>query len=147
MNKGFLEREASTADGTFGTLLCHSRHYDLPLLLHTLELPWRENQRNISCIPAGEYAVKARSSARFGLHYILENVPGRDGILIHSGNIAGDRASGLSSHVEGCILVGMSRGCIQQQAAVLSSKVALHRLMTFFNNEEFELTVRGPEYG
>lgn len=65
---------------------------------HTLELPWLDNQRNISCIPVGEYHCKKRYSQRFENHFHILNVPNRSYILIHHGNYFRD--------TEGCILVG-----------------------------------------
>ncbi len=74
----------------------------------TLELPWKDNQRNISCIPAGTYEVAKRTHGRyyeaykkrFGHKFSLElkNVSGRGDILIHTGN--------TKEHTRGCILVG-----------------------------------------
>ena len=64
----------------------------------TLELPWLDNQRWISCIPAGNYLVKKRYSKKYGHHFHITNVEGRSWILIHFGNYYGD--------TEGCILVG-----------------------------------------
>ncbi len=54
----------------------------------TIELPWLNNQRRNSCIPEGRYKLRKRYTARFGLHCWVENVPGRDAILIHSFNRA-----------------------------------------------------------
>lgn len=52
-----------------------------------IELPWKKNKRNISCIPAGKYnavAVKRYSNGRYAL-WILD-VPDRSQIMIHTGN-------------------------------------------------------------
>lgn len=51
----------------------------------TLELPWKDNKRNESCIPAGEYLVKLRYSEKYGNHLIVMGVKDRDYILIHAG--------------------------------------------------------------
>ena len=64
----------------------------------TLELPWKENANLISCIPTGKYAVIKRTSPKFGEHFYLTNVPGRDLILIHAGN--------YNTQTHGCILPG-----------------------------------------
>lgn len=109
---------------------------------HSLELPWKENKRNVSCIPPGNYLCSAYHSPKFGQRYLVRNVPDRDGILIHAGNMAGDEAEGLKSDVEGCILLGMSIGTLGTQRAVLSSKVALERFEGFFGFEDFQLNVR-----
>lgn len=51
----------------------------------TLERAWIDNLPLVSCIPAGEYAVKWTKSPRFKRHTLeVMNVPGRRGIRIHS---------------------------------------------------------------
>lgn len=64
----------------------------------TLELPDRDNKKNISRIPAGTYTVKKRKSKRFGEHFHVLDVEGRSLILIHVGN--------YYRQTEGCILIG-----------------------------------------
>lgn len=68
------------------------------LTLTTLELPWKNNEKNISCIPAGNYKLRRRNTPKYGDHLILENVPGRSYVLIHFGN--------FPENTSGCILVG-----------------------------------------
>jgi hypothetical protein len=54
------------------------------------ELPYLDNQRRISCIPAGQYFVRLRypreSATRNYLHLLVQNVTDRDYILFHIGN-------------------------------------------------------------
>src|SRR6185312_11622998 len=69
--------------GTNGSLLINGQYH-----CKTIELPWKDNQTGISCIPEGTYNVKRRISAHLGGHLILENVPKRDLILIHKANDA-----------------------------------------------------------
>lgn len=67
---------------------------------NTLELAWKNNEKNISCIPPGIYVTdKIKSGKRKGDFRVL-NVKNRSGILIHSGN--------YHTHSKGCILVGKS---------------------------------------
>jgi hypothetical protein len=54
----------------------------------TIELPWKGNQQCISCIPEGRYPVVKRSSKRFPSHLWVQDVPERELILFHPGNIA-----------------------------------------------------------
>ena len=63
-----------------------------------LELPWKDNERKVSCIPEGAYKVVRRKSPRFGNHFHIADVPDRSLILIHHGNYTSD--------IEGCLLVG-----------------------------------------
>ena len=87
----------------------------------TLELPWKDNQRNISCIPEGVYKVRLRlareSATRDYLHLLVQDVPNRDWILFHRGNSAKDTS--------GCILVGLG----SQQDFVQNSTLAMDLLM------------------
>lgn len=119
-----IQREPCTDTGTFGVLT-------LPdgWSCHTLELPWRENRRTLSCIPAGRYDLVAHTSPRFGRTYWVRNVPDRSEILIHAGNLAGDKKLGYRTDVEGCILLGEARGVLSRQPAVLSSKPALKEFL------------------
>lgn len=109
--------------------------------LHTLELPWRNNYKNISCIPKGEYNCEVRVSPRFGLVYWIKEVPNRSFILIHSGNWAGDVSKGLKSHVNGCILLGLQKGTLQGQLAVLNSRLATNKFMREMEKEPFVLKI------
>jgi hypothetical protein len=67
-----------------------------------LELPWLNNQHNISCIPEGVYDVEKYSDAKHPNCFWIKNVPNRDGILIHIGNWA----TGKHVDTEGCQLPG-----------------------------------------
>lgn len=59
----------------------------------TIEEPWQDNAKWISCIPEGNYKGYIDTEGKFR----VTNVKGRSGILIHSGLNLG--------HTEGCILV------------------------------------------
>ena len=87
----------------------------------TLELPYRDNQRSVSCIPIGQYKVRMRypreSASRDYLHLLVQDVPDRDYILFHRGNTAKD--------TRGCILVGLG----SQQDIVHNSTLAMDLLM------------------
>lgn len=80
-------------------------------VLHdTIELPWRENQRNISCIPEGRYRLTLYPSKKFGMRLLINNVKGRDGILIHPANDAAKELQGCVAPVTTAI--GFGRGSI-----------------------------------
>ncbi len=68
-----------------------------------LELPFLENAQEISCIPEGVYDCVRIHHKKFGVCFLVENVPGREGILIHIGNYA----SGKKKDTRGCILPGL----------------------------------------
>lgn len=73
--------------------------------------------------------------------YLVEHVPGRSSILIHSGNVAGDVTKGLESDVLGCILLGQVRGTRRGQMAVLLSKPAICSFMAEMDRQPFTLEV------
>lgn len=67
----------------------------------TLELPWINNAKNISCIHEGEYKYTIRDSPSRGRQVVwLKDVYTRTDIQIHPGN--------FTRQIEGCILVGDS---------------------------------------
>ena len=68
-----------------------------------IELPWISNQRNVSCIPEGEYNAIKESHQTKGKVFRLLYVRGRSGILIHKGNYV----AGYVKDSEGCILPGL----------------------------------------
>ena len=58
------------------------------LICHSVELPWKTNQKRNSCVPEGKYELVKRYSAKFKWHLMLMNVPERAYILIHPANNA-----------------------------------------------------------
>ena len=98
-----IQRDPSTYTYTEGLLFI-----DKVLFCKTLELPWKNNEPQISCIPSGEYQIEVQRSnhfsEKFGVDVFLpcvKNVPGRSGVEIHGGNSPADSL--------GCILVGSER--------------------------------------
>ena len=95
-----LIRDTINDVSTMGKLFLNGEEF-----CDTLELPWKQNQRNISCIPAGEYDARLRlpreSATREYIHLLIKDVPNRSYILVHIGNTTSD--------TQGCILVGQSR--------------------------------------
>jgi hypothetical protein len=92
----------------------------------TIELPWKMNQRLISCIPEGRYAMKLRYSKKYAQHLILDSVPNRSLILIHPANNA-------MLELRGCIapvteLTGQGRGSGSRKAMNKLLQVVLPRL-------------------
>ena len=111
-----LIRDTFSKDSTIGELFINGER-----ICDTLENPWRDNQRNISCIPEGEYPVRLRlpreSASRDYLHLLVQDVPNRDWILFHRGNTAKDTS--------GCILVGLGT----EQDVVHNSVLAMDLLI------------------
>lgn len=89
----------------------------------TLELTWRDNRRNVSCIPRGDYDVEVRFSEKHGEHLILKDVEERDFILIHPAN--------YNSQLRGCIAVGRTHTDINgdNELDVTSSRDTMESLL------------------
>lgn len=84
----------------------------------TIELPWRNNKRSISCVPEGRYRLVKRYHHQRGEHLMLANVPQRELILIHPANFALRELQGCIAPVTRC--TGPGKGDY--------SRVALERL-------------------
>ncbi len=124
-----IRRLESTDEGTFGLLTMPG------FRCYTLELPWRNNARRVSCVPVGSYRAAIAQSPRFGRVYLLQGVPGRSAILIHPANVAGDKSMGYDSQLEGCIALGERVGALRNaagklQRAVLVSRPAVRAFMS-----------------
>jgi len=84
------------------------------LVCRTIELPWKDNAPQISCIPEGRYQLVKRHSAKYGHHLLVKRVPKRSYILIHPANVA-------LKELKGCIApvtthTGRGRGSESRKA-------------------------------
>jgi hypothetical protein len=138
-----LHRDPDQTKQTYGTLSIYSGT-DLLFSCKTLELPWLNNQRRISCIPEGTYNVILHNSPKFGKCFWLQDVPGRSEILIHTGNYAGSlNPKTGKSDILGCILVGTGYADLDGDGLkdITSSKVAMDELLRLLTSE-FVLTIQ-----
>lgn len=134
MKTAFLIRDYVGKDCVMGTLYIDGH------IFQTLEPPWKDNRRNVSCIPAEVYNCRymARSSSgKYRNVYHVKAVTGRSGILIHNGN--------LVNHTRGCLLLGTRRGKISRQKAVLNSRTAMNQFVRVLGKESFNLLVLGEQ--
>jgi hypothetical protein len=127
-----LIRDTFTEQSTLGKLYLNGE-----FMCDTLENPYINNERNISCIPHGQYDVRIRvareSATRDYVHLLVQEVPNRSYILFHIGNTAKD--------TKGCILVGLDR----QQDRVNNSKLAMDLLMKeiiYLGGEKINLIIK-----
>ena len=102
--------------GTFGVL-----KLDKELFCFTLEPRDEENASRISNIPAQQYWCQRYSSRKFPDTWQIMDVPGRDKVLFHSGNLA--------KQTEGCILLAQHMGKLQDNRAVLNSGATFQSFM------------------
>jgi hypothetical protein len=114
---------------TFGVLTVNGQ----PRWL-TLERPWLDNEKKVSCIPLGKYKVLPRYSPKFGPTWEVQNVPNRSHILFHAGNVV--------SASLGCILLGGLFGKLDNQTAILRSKAAFEEFLAELKEDtEVELVI------
>lgn len=96
-----LKRETHGYNSTLGTIYVKDRTFN------TIELPWKDNARNISRIPAGVYFYRKTQRYSNGKNCLwLQNVPNRSQILVHVGS--------KPQHSEGCILAPAFEHLYQQ---------------------------------
>lgn len=105
----------------------------------SLELPWNQNKKRISCIPVGEYICNFREIGKYAnksfhvrsINY--DEVHGRSNILIHSGNYRKDTL--------GCILLGQDYLDINDDDLldITNSRITLETLIDL--TKEFKLKI------
>lgn len=140
MKAALLRRLTTSDQGTLGLLQFGAEQ------VRTLELPWRDNKPQRSCIPAGEYTCAIVNSPKFGRVYGVRNVPNRSAVLIHPANLAGDVDLGFDTQLHGCIAPCERTGVMRNSKGVLQlaglvSRPAWNRLMEWGAGDNFTLTI------
>ena len=115
-----LIRDIDTGNETLGRLYC-----DDEWMCYTIERPWKDNERRVSCIPEGTYPLTTKEYGRFYERYklpipILKNTEPRSEILIHPANYARELA--------GCIAVGDKK----TDVSVLNSRKTWFKYLSLF---------------
>lgn len=127
-----LQRIDRYAGGTIGKLFVDGR-----FACFTVELPWKGNRQNVSCIPAGEYDLKWCQSRRFGRCLEVMSVRNRSGILFHAAN--------LQSECKGCIFPATSVGRSDAGYYGCKSQDALQKFERMLpTDSRYCLLVRNP---
>lgn len=129
VQKAYLIRYEQNKCCTFGFIVAGDSSF------HTLELPYRDNKKNQSCIPKGSYPcnyLPRSASGKYRSVYHVRNVQDRSGILIHAGNVP--------DQTKGCVLIGKRRGWLAGVPAVLNSRSALNDFVDLMD-DKFELEV------
>jgi hypothetical protein len=160
MKRALLTRTETGDEGTFGTLKVYNEAGTLVYNCRSLELPWRENRRGLSCAPTGRFLFRKRTdSPKHGTVYEewddpgtpqREDVPDRDCIQIHAANLAGDESKGYVKQLDGCIATGKTVALFRagvkpagalDQRGVTESAAALAEMIRELNWETFELAI------
>ena len=81
-----LQREYQSNHNTVGKIIV----LDGPIQVfeaYTLERPWVDNERMVSCVPAGMYEMRYEYSPKFNRNlWELKDVPNRSEIKFHAAN-------------------------------------------------------------
>lgn len=115
-----------------------SEKHDIVLEFKTLELPWKNNERKVSCIPEGTYMVwKMKPTAKRQYEYFwVQDVPGRDSILFHPGN--------YTRQILGCLLPGENFVDLDKDGIVdITNTTATLKMLTAIMPDKFKLTIKG----
>lgn len=129
MKRATILRGESSNQGTFGKIISGS------LSLYTLELPWHNDESNISDIQKGLYVCRYTLSPRLRKYtYEVFGDNKRSGIRIHSANLA--------SQLLGCIALGQKIGTMDGVKAVFLSRPAVTQFEQFMQRQIFQLEVK-----
>lgn len=124
-----LFRLEGSDQGTLGALRINGE-----IFCCTLEPSDEDNQKNISCIPTGNYLCKRVNSPKYGDTFEVTNVPNRTHILVHKGNV--------EKNTKGCILLGQYWGKLGQNRAVLNSGKTFKKFLEVTKEvDEFNLFI------
>ena len=105
-------------NGTNGEITCNGAR-----VCFAIELPWRDNKPQVSCVPEGRYELVKWYTAKFKNHFKVLKVPGRSLIMIHPANDA-------IKELRGCIAPVFS---LIAEGKGLRSLLALGQLLALTN--------------
>ena len=123
MKKLYLDRFQSTPVQMLGKLEVRDENGNVFFSGVSLELAWKENRKEVSCIPAGTYKIAKRYSITHKNHFHVLDVPNREMILIHPANYV--------KQLLGCIATGTKHADIDMDGwlDVINSRIALNRIL------------------
>lgn len=130
-----LTRKTFTDKETLGEIVCYNGTNEIKF--KTLELPWKNNKKDISCIPTGTYVCTWTRSFKFpNGTYEVKNVSGRSGIRIHVAN--------YYTQIQGCIAIGTDIKDINndRQIDTINSNIAFNTMNGFFGKKSFTLIIK-----
>ena len=114
-------------DRTEGVMTCS----DNDTTFRTIELPWKNNANDVSCIPEGTYKCARYRRKNGQICWQLLKVPKRTAILVHVANTVND--------LLGCIGIGLKKaifaGVVGNLIGVAVSRLAFNKFMWITRNE------------
>jgi len=117
---------------------------DNRFVCYALERPWLNNEKNISCVPAGTYEIERYDSAKFPDCFSLVNFNlgvgltpefQRNYILIHPANRV--------SQLQGCIAPGIGISGYAEEWMIVDSRNALEKIRKIvYNNNIKQMEIK-----
>lgn len=128
-----LMRGLSDVRGTIGILYFGDEH------CFSLEDPWKRNEPNVSCIPAGWYDLERDTfKDKYENFRVVNPPPRRSAIEIHKGNTRDD--------TQGCILLGEALSLTPVNFLLQRSSAGFGRFMEFMEGrDEALLIIKGDQ--
>ena len=83
-------------------------------IAYSIELPWKDNLAQVSCIPEGKYQLVKRYNLHFRNHFQVMLVKDRSLILLHPANDAKRELKGCIAPVS--FLNGEGKGSLSREA-------------------------------
>lgn len=117
------------ATHTLGVFTAVDENHNTIMECSVLELPWKDNTFQISCIPEGKYRVIERRTDKFKRHYHIQDVPNRTYILQHPGN--------FTRQIEGCQLPGDRFASLNNDKIpdILNTRSTLDKMLKLLGKE------------
>lgn len=118
-------------DGVVGDLYLD----DSGVFCHSMELPWKNNEPDISCLPLGDYVCIVTHSPAFNkeLYLIIEPFEHRAGFRIHAAN--------RLRELRGCVAFGENFTEVDNSVFLQTSAKWVKAVMEHFKNEPFLLQI------
>jgi hypothetical protein len=123
-------------NGTNGEILFNGTR-----VCSSIELPWLGNLHQISCIPEGRYELRKRYTAERGWHLMLQDVPGRNLVLIHAANDAKKELQGCIAPVS--ILIAEGKGSWSKNALAKINAIVFPELE---KRNSFFITIKSAQH-
>lgn len=130
LKKIYLYRFLHHPKGVFGHFVD-----EYPLGITVVERPWLWNEKDESCICAGEYICVLGTFKGYAAYQIIDPTGVRTDVYMHIGNDPMKDSTG-------CPLIGSSFGKAKKHYGVTSSKVGFDKFMKYMNGvERFKLVI------
>lgn len=136
---------------TLSRLLAYEAFDEVNDAIWILELPNKNNEKWVSCIPADLYEVIPWNSPTFGKCFKITKVKNRTDILIHKGNFAGSKNPKTGTEdTNGCQLPGFGIADFEKDGhvEVTSSNKCMNKLLeTYPDGFYLDITERFMNLG